>query len=235
MTDGPMITIAVALDRFLTEERERVPESAEQTQFLLSNLVSFLEGYGHQYVADEHDTGVIAFPGLDEFGDAGRDFIDSYGPDIIPDSISEFLYYWSIRKYMGDEEDARATSLVMQRFMEWLADEGLADRKEATEAATLARTASEELPRALRLSSLFYDLAQAAGPESASEPEASIDDTLMITRVEPGRLWLEEDVGPIDVPLKISQLAVVGWSVSVLAEKRAGKWIIFETGFVYPL
>ncbi|MFV2065019.1 MAG: helix-turn-helix domain-containing protein [Chloroflexota bacterium] len=82
---------------------------------------------------------------------------------------------------------------------------------------------------------LFHDLAQAAGPESASAPDASIDDVLMITRVEPGRLWLEEDVGPIDVPLKISRLAVVGWSVSVLAEKRAGKWIIFETGLVYPL
>ena len=176
MTTDPMITIAKTLGSFLATEKERTPEGAKQTEFLLDNLVTFLEAYGHQYVPDEPD-------------DAERDFIDGYGPDIILESMSEFLYYWNIRKYMGDEDDVRATALLMERLMEWLADEGLADRGKAAEAATLARTASEELPRALRLSGLFYDLAQAAGPGSATEPDDIVDDVYLITRVEPGFVY----------------------------------------------
>ncbi|MEA2025477.1 MAG: hypothetical protein U9O18_02175 [Chloroflexota bacterium] len=234
MTAGAGITIAETLDRFLAEDKKRAPEDAEQSEFLLDNLVSFLEGYGYQYVADEPDTNVIALGIFDESDEGERDFIDSYRPEIIPDSLREFLYDWNIRKYLGDEDDAKATALLMERLMEWLADEGLADREEAAEAAVLARTASEDLPRAHRLSGLFYDLAKAAGAGDASEPDDSVDDSLAITRVEPGRLWLEGDVGPIKVPVKLSQLAVVGWTVNVLAEKRAGKWVILETGFVYP-
>ena len=41
-----MITIAEALRRFLAHESELAPESAEQTEFVLENLVSFLDGYG---------------------------------------------------------------------------------------------------------------------------------------------------------------------------------------------
>lgn len=234
MTADPMITIAEALDRFMAEEMKQAPREAEQTEFLLDNLVTFLEGYGYQYVADESESNVIALGALDEFDEAQTDFVDRYRPDIIPDSLRAFLYDWNIGKYLGDEDDARATALLMERLMEWLADESLADREEAAEAATLARAATEDLPRAHRLSDLFYDLAKAAGPGGASEPDDSIDDSLAITRVEPGRLWLEGDVGPIKVPLKLSQLAVVGWTVNVEAEKRGGEWIIIETGFVYP-
>lgn len=228
-----MITIDEALRRFLAEERERAPESAEHARFLLDNLVSFLEGYGYQYVdddlEDDFDTG-----DQNDFEDEEGEFITSNTPEMIPESLAEFLYYWNIRKFLGDEADARATGLLMARFMDWLAEERLANSNEAAEAAALARTAAEELPRSKRLSALLYDVVQATPSVRASDIEDDVDDFLRIVRIEPGRLWFEQDIGPIEVPEEASSLAQVGWWVNLVAVKSDGAWTIAETGFVYP-
>ena len=59
-------------------------------------------------------------------------------------------------------------------------------------------------------------------------------DRLRIVRVEPGQLWLEQDVGPIAVPEQASRIARVGWEINVLASRRKGTWYISEIGNVHP-
>lgn len=232
-----MITIDEALRRFLAAERERAPQDAEQAELLLDNLVSFLDGYGYQYVDDgDHDYDDDEEPDEldDELDDEEEEFAALYEPTLLPPMTGEFLYDWNIRKFLGTAADARATALLMERLMGWLADEGLADRHEAAEAAELARAASEELPRSMRLSDLLHEVAEATPRVRPAEVEEDVDDFLPIVRIEPGRLWFDQDVGPIEVPAEASQVAEVGWWVNLAAEKHAGRWVLTETGFVYP-
>ena len=70
-----------------------------------------------------------------------------------------------------------------------------------------------------------------SGIDAGDDP---VDDFLTIVKVEPGRLWFDDDVGPIDVPEEASRPAQVGWWVNLAAQRRAGTWFITETGYVYP-
>lgn len=230
-----MITIDEALRRFLVLERERGPDDAGRSELLLDNLISFLDGYGYQYLDEGADDDFDDDDDLDEDDlDLDEDdFASANEPRLLPTMMGEFLYDWTIRKSAGTGDDARATAALMARLMTWLASEGLADRTEASEAAELARSASEELPRAHRLSDLLYDVAKAT-PTGRAEVEEEVDDFLCIERIEPGRLWFDQGVGPVAVPPEATEIAEVGWWVNLYAEKRAGDWLLLETGYVYP-
>lgn len=230
-----MPTIDHALQRFMEREREQRPDEMEDTELVIDNLRSYLDGYGDQYVADEAgDFGDYDDEDEDDYEEDQEDFAAAHDAKMLPSAMAEFLYSWNIRKFMGTADDARATGVAVARLMELLAEEGWAGRDEATKAAELSRTAAEELPRAKRLSDLLYDVAEATPPAKAEELEDDVDDFITIARIEPGRLWFSEDVGPIDVPEEASRLAQVGWWVNLAAQRRAGTWFITETGSVYP-
>ncbi|MGH7920966.1 MAG: hypothetical protein ACREQM_13640, partial [Candidatus Dormibacteraceae bacterium] len=61
-----------------------------------------------------------------------------------------------------------------------------------------------------------------------------IEDYLEIVRVEPGRIWFQDRVGPIPVPRQASDLAHAGWSASVTTARINGRWHLLEVGPVYP-
>lgn len=61
-----------------------------------------------------------------------------------------------------------------------------------------------------------------------------VEDYVTITKVEPGKLWFDEEVGPVRVPKKASDLAQVGWSMSATIAKVKGSWRIVQAGRVYP-
>jgi hypothetical protein len=232
-----MPTIEVALQRFLDLVRDQYPDEAEDTQLTVDNLRSYLDGYGYQYVDDEPDDDDDGFDeefDEDDYDEPVDDFAAAHGTEMLPVAMAEFLYSWNIRKFMGTADDARMAGLTVTRLMELLVAEGWADREDASEAAELGRTATDELPRANELSHLLYELAEATPHGRADEIEEDVDDFLQIARIEPGRIWFSEDVGPIEVPEEASRLAQVGWWVNLAAQRRAGTWFITETGFVYP-
>jgi hypothetical protein len=74
-----------------------------------------------------------------------------------------------------------------------------------------------------------FDLDPDAIPE-----EDWVEEHLEITDVEPGRIWFERGVGPIEVPRQASDLARPGWSVLITAARIEGRWRLLEVGFVYP-
>ena len=61
-----------------------------------------------------------------------------------------------------------------------------------------------------------------------------MEDFLTIDRVEPGRLWLENGIGPVAVPTAASAIAQPGWSMSVVLARRGGRWHLADVGNVYP-
>jgi hypothetical protein len=99
-----------------------------------------------------------------------------------------------------------------------------------------ARDAERDLPLADRLGRLLHDVADRA-PEidvDAIVEEDWVQGLLVISDVEPGRIWFEGDVGPIAVPHQASDLAPQGCSAFVTAARTAGSWQLLQVGFVYP-
>ena len=47
-----------------------------------------------------------------------------------------------------------------------------------------------------------------------------VEDQLMIDQVEPGKIWFEGGIGPIQVPKRASELAQPGWMVFIVAARR---------------
>jgi len=227
------MNIQAALRLFLARETERAPEQADETELIIGNLVEFLEGYGYRYVEDE--TGEFGAESGEGFDEIEESFAGANTPQMIPAAMPEFLYYWQIRKVSDEPDEARATGLLIERLLLWLAEEGLANPNAASEMAILAHKASDEVARANGLSNLLYDLAKATSADAPSAGDDSIDAYLRIVRLEPARMWLEQEVGPIDIPAEASAMAEVGWWINVVVTPGGSGWIINEVGYVYPM
>ena len=129
-----MPTIDHALQRFMERERERHPDEIEDAELVIDNLRSYLDGYGDQYVADVPDD-FDDYDDEDDYEEDQEDFAAANDTKMLPAAMAEFLYYWNIRTFMGSADDARATGVAVGRLMDLLAEEGWADREEATAAA----------------------------------------------------------------------------------------------------
>jgi len=60
---------------------------------------------------------------------------------------------------------------------------------------------------------------------------------LTITKVAPGELWFSDEIdemGPLPVARKISQLAQTGWMVTAVLAHARERWWLLEGGNVYP-
>jgi hypothetical protein len=228
-----VLSIRQALDRFVAEEGDRAPESKDAIERALENLESFLESHGYQYV-DEDDEEYVDEDD-ETFDGQEPSFVESNTPDILPEALTEFLFEWQIREYAGDPDEARSTGKVAERLMDWLAEEGLARVADARDAAAMARKAADEVPRAKRLGSLLHPLTQEVPQQQPTSEDEVVEDFFRIVRVEPGRLWLEQEVGPITVPDEASAIASVGWWVNVVAARLGGTWYLSEVGNVYPM
>lgn len=228
-----VLSIRQALDRFVAQEGDRVPGSRDAVERALENLEVFLESHGYQYVEEDDEEY------LDEddetFDGQEPSFVEANTPDILPETLSEFLFEWQIREHDGGPDEVRSTCLVSERLMDWLAEEGLARVADARDAAATARRAADEVPRSKRLGSLLYPLTQAVPQQQPTSEDEVVEDFLRIVRVEPGQLWLEQDVGPIGVPEEASAVASVGWWVNVVAARLGGMWYLSEVGNVYPI
>lgn len=105
-------------------------------------------------------------------------------------------------------------------------------------AGELSAAAARDLPDADRLGELLYRPGAALGPEDIEEHVDWETELAQISRVEPGKLWFQSElgeIGPVKVPRAASELARVGWQVSALVFGRTKiGWFVTEVGNVYP-
>lgn len=221
-------TIDSTLTEFLAEQRERLSaRTFANYEDVIGLLRSSLDNYGPNSLdARERRRWETAFEEDDEA------FCHLFGPEKIPEHLGEFLGYFMIRKVFASQELLKASGTVTKKLVRWLQARGYID----DEAADRAQDAGVELPAADRLGDLLHDAADAAPPldPEAVADEDWVEDYLAIARVEPGRIWFENGVGPIAVPREASDLAQPGWSLFVTAAKHRGHWHLLENGFVYP-
>lgn len=231
MPAGP--TIDQALDAFLASQRDRLADRTFRNYADVVDLLRHsLNGYAANWLdAEDHKRWTAAFDAGDE-----EAFCHLFGPEKIPGHLGEFLGYFMVRKVMAGEDLLRAAGTVTKRLAKWLKERGYITEEERADTAERAGAATRDLPKADRLGTLLHDEAGRCpvfDPDDVPD-EHLVEDFLTIERVEPGALWFEAGIGPVDVAREVSNLAQPGWSVNVVLVQLRGRWRIAEVGFVYP-
>lgn len=226
-------SIDAVLTEFLAAQRARLAASTfARYEDIVDLLRRCLNGYGYQSL-----TGAQQRAWQEAF-DAGDEeaFTRLCGPERIVENYGEFLGYFMVRKVAASKQQLKDAGTVTKRLARWLAEQGYVDAAAAELARERATDAGRELPRADELGHQLFLQAQRTRlpvhPDDIPD-EDWIEDHLPITRVEDGRLWFG-DIGAVQVPTAASDLAEVGWHVTVVLARLDGAWRLVQVGAVYP-
>ena len=226
-------SIDEVLAEFLAAQRERLAASTyRRYEVIVGLLRRCLNGYGYQSL-----TGAEAQAWQEAF-DAGDEeaFTRVCGPERIVENYGEFLGYFMVRKVAASKQQLKDAGTVTKRLACWLAERGHVDADAAELARDRAAHAGRELPRADELGEQLFRQAQdtrlPVHPNDVPD-EDWVEDHLPITRIEDGWLWFG-DIGPVEVPTAASDLAEVGWHVTVVLARLDRAWRLVQVGAVYP-
>lgn len=230
-------TIADVFEPFLAETDEPMSERPfTDPRGVVELLEHCLDAYAYESLSDEEERFWRSRWDEDEIANS---FCRTFGPEKILEHVDLFLGWFIIRKVLGGPETAEAAGPVTAELIDWLVRNGHVSEDEARAAGDRAREASNELPRAEKLSSLLYELTKRDVPGQILQDVDIEDDIVTISRIEPGNLWFDHldgaRIGPVSVPPEASKLAAVGWEVSAthFVKARTG-WHLVEVGNVYP-
>jgi hypothetical protein len=224
----PTVTIDQVFREFLAEQEARLsPTTVSKYESILDLFRSCLEGY---------------WPGHDEeyerITTAGGTYCGTFGPDEILGGLSEFLGYFMPHKVVASKATMQAAGTVTKKLVKWLGEKGYVEDDESLE---LAEERTGRAARDLPASQDLVDLLEAYLDEHAPEHHSrELEDHFTVTRVEPGKLWLEpfvsgdREIGPIPVPREVSDLCKVGWDISGRAVKTPKGWRLAEVWNVSP-
>lgn len=195
-------------------------------------LVSSFASYGHESLdGDEADQLQAAW---DEDGDPSA-VVRSLPIDRVVPHVRVMLGYDLIRKVIGPSGYTGELATTYADLARFLGEQGAIEEELARELTEEAARAANAIPRAERLGYALHDLTRRVVEE---RPEIGdddvVEDSLMIERVEPGRIWFEGGVGPFKVPEEVSAECEIGWEVWIVAARAEARWYLLECGMVYP-
>lgn len=198
-------TVGQALDAFLDAERLRLKVS---TLARYRNVVTlfriFLE-----------NSEIHAAPGL------------SADVEMTPVLATEFVNSFLGGTLNRGENSYRAATTVMRRLLNWLDDRMM---EEHDPAETVDRTATE-VTAAVNVHKI---LSQHLVDQVPTHAVRHRRDQFTVTRVEVGALWLQslsvggDAIGPVSVPMPVSQLCQEGWDIDCVVAKTFGGWRLME-------
>jgi hypothetical protein len=231
---GHKVTISDVLAEYLRAEKSRLaPKTYARYADVIGLFTHSLNGYAASSLSqldrarfDKH---------FDAEGEQHREFCDIFGPEHILENVGEFLNYFMVRKVIVGADTLRASGTVMKKLAQWLVEHEYVKSDDADVAIEQGSDAARDLPAAEKLSTLLYDLT--AG---RLEPrDSDIEGRFSITKVEPGRIWLQdeddgENYGPILLTEKVTKLCRVGWIISGAVRKSGNRCVLVEAFQVYP-
>ncbi|HPW56132.1 MAG: hypothetical protein KA072_11480 [Thermoanaerobaculaceae bacterium] len=234
--------IAKVFDEFLTEKRRELgAKTIRQYEDVICLLRGHLDGCAYESLSKpERALWERAF---NAEGEAHREFCDLFGPEKIPEHLDGFFGYFMIRKVIAGPALVRAAGTVTKKLSAWLAAKGYIEAEAARKAAERSSAASRDLPRADRAAKILYEAASRVAVNVTTLPDSDYleFDHFIITRIEPGKLWLEvweggkpEERGPISVPRAATDLLCPGWWLSCALARVGKSWHIVEMTNVYP-
>jgi hypothetical protein len=228
-------TIAVVLTQFLADQHQRLaPGTFGQYQAVVELLQHYLNGYAYEALNEADGQRYDELH--DAPGDAHREFCEIFGPAYILPQMGEFLNYFLVRKVLASQTLLRAAGTVTKRLAAWLADRGYVDTATAKRATEQGADAARDLPKATALAEALEEFAQAHGWGEAVD---QVEDHFQITRVEPGRIWLEglmdgRERGPIALSEALSRQCRVGWTIAGEIGRIGRRWQLLDVWNVYP-
>ncbi len=236
-------TIEVVLAEFLAEQRKRLkPRTVSRYEDVVELLKDQMNGYGHTSLSP--DESALFDRCYNAGGSEHREFCQIFGPEKIIENMGDFLGYFMVRKVMAGADFKRSAGTVTKKLSKWLAEKGYISEESARDGMEEGADASRNLPRAARAAEILYRAAEDSGidPNDLDDEDYMEFDHYNISRVEPGKLWVEiyekgkrDTLGPILVPKSATSLLGEGWDISCALGKVKGKWRIIEIANVYPL
>lgn len=222
----PTKTIDQVLDEFLAEQKGRLSANTfRKYDGVVDLLKSCLERYWPGHDQKEYDR-ITAADGT---------FCGSFGPEEILHGLDEFLGYFMPHKVIAGRETMKAAGTVTKKLVRWLAEKGYAEDVEAAEER--ASEAATNLPASQEAADLLQAYADEYLPARYTQ---ELEDHFTITRIEPGKLWLEpftsgpRAIGPIPVPHQVTRLCKVGWDIGGTVAKTGKGWRFVEVWNVAP-
>ena len=222
-------TIDQAFEEFLADQRARLsPKTYSRYEDVIDLFRSCLEGYWPGHDQEEYN----------RITDAGGTYCGTFGPEEISGGLSEFLGYFMPHKVIAGKETMKAAGTVTKKLIKWLTEKGhLKDAKAAQMAEERAGDAARELPATRNVADRLQAYVDEHPPAQYSQ---DIEDHFTITRIEPGRLWLEpftsgdSTIGPIVIPPEVSRMCKEGWDISGIVVKTCQGWRLLEVWNVSP-
>ncbi len=222
--------ISDVLERFLAR-----PEATPDDEAVVDLLRSYLDGYGHQMLADEDAAFFHERYNEDEEASA---FCNLFGPQYILEGLPEFLGWFVIRKVMAGPELTATFGPVAAELVRWLVEQGIVSAEAADGASELTREAAADLPAAEELGTLLYGSGTDVDHDAVLEYVDWESELAEISRIEPGKLWFRSElgeIGPVIVPKRATEIARLGWGLSAASFGRTeAGWYVLEMGNVYP-
>ena len=220
-------TIAEVLDRFLVEQRDRLSKRTFRSyEDVIGLLRHSLDRYAHTRLDREEAKLFEELHAAEE--SAHREFCEIFGPEHILPNLDEFLHYFMPRKVMAGKGLLRAAGTVTKKLAKWLAQNGYAQAEEAEIAMEGAAEAARDLPAADDLLTLLVQIT-----DMYDRHEGDLEDSFVITRVDPPEIWLHGfvegcDVGAIVLPPWITERCRRGWEICGAAGMRDGEWCLVD-------
>jgi len=222
------------LDDFLTDQKERL---SKRTYNDYSNVISLFEDYLNSYaymhlLAKEQDD----FEEKAIFGE--ESYCEMYSVDKLSSmQVDDFMADFMIRKVMAEKYLMKKTATVMRRFSKWLKNNDYITEEKFDIIYSTINEKKDSLPKAAELSDLIYDESIKNEFNKYSSYE---EGNYAVTKIKPGKLWVKdymeagEEIGPVIVPKKITDLAERDFFVFLELGKKNGKYYIVNSGNVYP-
>jgi len=200
------------------------PKTVSKYRGIIELFASYLERYWPGHDGDSN-----------RVTKAGGTFCGTFGPEDITAGYSEFLGYFMPRKVIAGKETMKAAGTVLKKLAKWLAEKGYV--KDAGDALEQAGEAAKDLPASQDVLDLLDAYIDEHAPDDYSQ---EIEDHFWISRIEPGKLWLEPftagpaQIGPVPVPQRVTKLCRTRWDLGGVVAKTPRGWRLIEVWNLSP-
>jgi hypothetical protein len=223
------------LDDFLSDQDERLSKRTYNDYInVISLFEDYLNSYAYMFLPEEEQQN---FEEKAIFGEGS--YCEMYSIDKLSSmQIDDFMTDFMIRKVLAEKYLMKKTATVMRRFSKWLKNNEYITKENFDIIYSTVNDKKDDLPKAAELSDLIYDESIKNEFNKYSSYE---EGNYAITKIKPGKLWFRdymeggEEIGPVLVPKKITDLAAKDFFVYLELGKKGNKYYIVNSGNVYPI
>lgn len=227
------LTIETVLNQFVEQfpGSEKAQDDCENT---IELFTQYLDNYAYDSLSREEEKLFEYYYNLD--GDKHKSFCQLFGPEKIAENTREFVSYFLVKKVMGSPTFLGKAVGIIQKLVQWLHAKSYVGADTFEQIMPDISNAKKNLPRAEKAAGLLWS--EATDGTIFNTERVDESGYMDVTRLEDGKLWLRpiggKEIGPVPVPVKVTDLLEVGWEVNCGLKKSGKSWKIVEVGCIYP-